>query len=274
VRKLNSKLFILGLVIGLLGFGAHSLNNTSLPVLAQGGENMTGTAEMSETSNVPTMNMTGLLTPPPPSPEPKCYTLTADRLFDGYTLYPNEQQPDTKAVLIKGEKVVKIGAFDILKKDCNNRVSLGNSTIMPGFIESHAHITFGDVLKEKVLEHGITTAQDTGGPLLPPEGGNGSLRLLSVGPIIQAPGGYPLNIFGGTSGLDQIGYTVTSVSEAENLVQKLVDGGATAIKIALEPGGEEGAPWMTPHRSNLVPTTPWPILSQEIVNAIVTKAHS
>jgi hypothetical protein len=206
--------------------------------------------------------------------ERNCYILTADRLFDGYSLYPNEQQPNTNAVLIKGEKVVKVGAFDNLKKECNNRLSLGNSTIMPGFIESHAHITFRDVPKDKVLEHGITTAQDTGGPLLPPEGGNGALRLLSVGPIIQAPGGYPLNIFGGTSGLDQIGATVRSVPEAENLVQKLVDGGATAIKIALEPGGEKGAPWMMSHGSNAVPSTPWPILSQEIVNAIVTKAHS
>ncbi len=262
------------MVIGILGFGVLSLNNTSMPVLAQGGENMTGMAEMSETSNIPTMNLTRLPTSLPPSPETKCYILTADRLFDGYTLYPNEQQPNTNAVLIKGEKVVKIGAFDNLIKECNNRVSLGDSTIMPGFIESHAHITFGDVLNDKVLEHGITTARDTGGPLLPPEGGNGTLRLLSVGPIIQAPGGYPLNIFGGTSGLDQIGYTVTSITEAENLVQKLVDGGATAIKIALEPGGEEGAPWMMPHGSNPVPTTPWPILSQEIVNAIVIKAHS
>jgi hypothetical protein len=206
--------------------------------------------------------------------EPECYIITADRLFDGYTLYPNEQHPDTNAVLIRGEKVANIGTFDNLKGECNKRIILGDSTIMPGFIESHAHITFGDILKDKVLEHGITTAQDTGGPLLPPAGGNGNLRLLSVGPIIQAPGGYPLNVFGGASGLDQIGYSVTSPTEAEDLVQKLVDDGATAIKIALEPGGEIGAPWMMPHGSNPIPTPPWPILSQETINAIVSKAHS
>ena len=84
---------------------------------------------------------------------------------------------------------------------------------MPGFIESHAHITFQNVLKNKVLEHGITTVQDTGGPLLPPEGGQGTLRLLSAGPIIQAPGGYPLNIFGVASGgYDKIGYPVSSAN--------------------------------------------------------------
>lgn len=52
------------------------------------------------------------------------------------------------------------------------------------------------LIKITVLRNGITTVQDTGGPLLPLTDGEGRLRLLSVGPIIQAPGGYPLNIFG------------------------------------------------------------------------------
>ena len=47
------------------------------------------------------------------------------------------------------------------------------------------------------------------------------------------------------------------LTEAEEVVQHLVDGGATAIKIALEPGGETGAPWMQPHDGLPVPTTPW-----------------
>ncbi|MEQ1559100.1 MAG: amidohydrolase family protein [Methyloglobulus sp.] len=123
-------------------------------------------------------------------------------------------------------------------------------------------------------EYAITTAQDTGGPLKVPEGGQGKLRLLSVGPIIQADGGYPLNIFGGgLGGYDQIGYPVSSVTEAQEVVQHLVDGGATAIKIALERGGETGAPWMQPH-DGPVPATPWPMLSPEIVQAIVAKAHA
>ncbi|MDD1642501.1 MAG: amidohydrolase family protein, partial [Methylococcaceae bacterium] len=158
--------------------------------------------------------------------------------------------------------------------------NLGHATILPGFIESHAHITFQNVRKDKVLEHGITTVQDTGGPLMAPEEGRGKLRLLSVGPIIQAPGGYPLNIFvhpspGGT--YDQIGYPVSSAAEAEEVVQHLVDGGATAIKIALEPGGEAGAPWMMPHGATPAPawtqTNQWPMLSPEVVKAITGKAH-
>jgi adenine deaminase len=40
---------------------------------------------------------------------------------------------------------------------------LHKETILPGFIESHAHVTFQNVRKDKVLVHGITTVQDTGG---------------------------------------------------------------------------------------------------------------
>lgn len=196
-----------------------------------------------------------------------CRLITADRLFDGFDLQINA------AVLIKDKKVVQVGAKDTLTGLCNNKMDLGDATILPGFIESHAHITFQNIRKDKVLEHGVTTVQDTGGPLMAPEGGRGQLRLLSVGPIIQAPGGYPLNIFGGEGGYDKIGYPVATDIEARNVVQHLVDGGATAIKIALEAGGETGAPWMQPHGELPVPTAPWEILSQPIVNAIVDEAH-
>lgn len=201
-------------------------------------------------------------------PPVSCQLLTAKRVFDGNN-FPQENM----AVLLEGDKVKQVDTPAKLSGLCENRVDLGDATILPGFIESHAHITFQNVRKEKVLRQGITTAQDTGGPLKPAEGGQGGLRLLSVGPILQAPKGYPSNIFGGTSGYDQIGYVLNSVSEAQESVQHLVDGGATAVKIALEPGGETGAPWMQPH-DGPVPETPWPILSEDIVKAIVVKAHA
>jgi imidazolonepropionase-like amidohydrolase len=196
-----------------------------------------------------------------------CQLLTAKRLFDGIN-FPQENM----AVLIEGGKVTRVGSPTELSSLCGHRVNLGDATILPGFIESHAHITFQNVTKSVVLKHGITTAQDTGGPLLAPQGGNGSLRLLSVGPILQAAGGYPLNIFGGESGYDKIGYVIDSAATAQEAGQHIVDGGATAIKIALEPGGETGAPWMQPH-DGPVPAAPWPMLSDDIVKAIVAKAH-
>lgn len=200
---------------------------------------------------------------------PECQVLSAARLFDGIN-FPQ----DNMAVLIEGDKIKQVGALTELSGSCANQINLGDATILPGFIESHAHITFQNVDKRIVLEHGITTVQDTGGPLLAEEGGEGKLRLLSAGPIIQAAGGYPTNIFGGgDGGYDKIGIQVASAAEAEKVVTNLVSGGATAIKVALESGGETGAPWMQPH-DGPVPATPWPILSQDIVNAIVAKAHA
>lgn len=198
---------------------------------------------------------------------PECQILTAARLFDGIN-FPQ----DNKAVLIEGNKIKQVGTLAELSSQCANQLDLGDSTILPGFIERHGHITFQNVNKSVVLKNGITTAQDVGGPLKAMEGGQGTLRLLSAGPIIQAVDGYPLNIFGGDGGFDKIGITVSSVTEAEAVVQELVSGGASAIVISLEPGGEPGRHWMT--HGNPIPATPWPMLSAEITQAIVTKAHA
>ncbi|MBY0474886.1 MAG: amidohydrolase family protein [Nitrosomonas sp.] len=206
----------------------------------------------------------------------QCYVLSADRVFDGFDLHENA------AVLIKGNKIVQVGDPNQLNGLCSRKMKLGDATILPGFIESHAHITFQKIPSDKVLKHGITTVRDTGGPLLKPMGGNGTLRILSVGPIIQAVDGYPLNIFGnhgtGTSGghdkYGTIGVAVATIEEAEKTVIDLVAGGSSMIKIALEPGGESGAPWMSNHGHGEPPQTPWPLLSLDIVKAIVTKTHA
>ncbi len=202
-------------------------------------------------------------------PKPSnCQLLTADRVFDGSNLLSNS------AVLIKKDKIAKVGTQASLKKSCSKKINLGNATILPGFIESHAHVSYQNVDHDTILRHGVTTVRDVGGPLYPPMGGNGELRLLSSGPILQAENGYPLNVFGGDSGYDKVGYVVKSVDEAEAAVTHLADGGAAVIKISLEPGGENGAPWMMQHGENPIPATPWPMLSEDIVKAIVAKAES
>lgn len=202
-----------------------------------------------------------------------CYVLAADRVFDGFNLLEHA------AVLIRNNKVIQTGDAIQLSKQCSRTVDLGDATILPGFIESHAHLTFQNIPAEIVLKHGITTARDTGGPLLKPSGGAGTLRLISAGPIIQASGGYPLNIFdhddhAGTDQYGGIGIVVSSTEEAQKVVKDLVDGGSALIKLSLELGGETGAPWMSSHGHGTPPATPWPLLSLDIVKAIVAKAHS
>lgn len=214
---------------------------------------------------------------------PACKIYAAARLFDG-----NNLQFDM-AVKIVGKTIAQVAPkAELNSSSCAKYQDLGDATILPGFIESHAHVTYQHVRKDTVLDNGITTVQDTGGPLMPPEGGVGKLRLLSVGPILQAPGGYPINIFGTSdthAGADvkpahdgdpyqEIGLEINTEFDGRTAVQHLADHGATAVKIALEPGGETGAPWMQPHGANPVPPTPWDILPEAVVKAIVDEAHN
>jgi imidazolonepropionase-like amidohydrolase len=98
-------------------------------------------------------------------------------------------------------------------------------------------------------------------------GGVGELRFLAAGPIITVQGGYPISVFG----KGYIAETAQSVDEAKALVRRLVGGGAAVIKIALEPGGEVGAPWSASHHTSEPP--PWPVTSLEVATAIVGEAH-
>ena len=88
-------------------------------------------------------------TPAPKTPKPpSCQILTADRLFDGVDLHLDW------AVLIKKEKIFAVGPQAQIKKAYCPKTKLGDATILPGFIESHAHITFQNIVKNKMLEHG------------------------------------------------------------------------------------------------------------------------
>jgi imidazolonepropionase-like amidohydrolase len=187
--------------------------------------------------------------------------ISAARVFDGNELLSNA------AVLIVDGKVVGVAAKDKLRSMADQEIELGDSTILPGFIELHAHLLLRKVRPDVVLRHGVTTVRDIGGPLRPPSGGSGELRLLTAGPIITIPGGYPIPVFG----KGYVAETAQTPDEARSLVRKLVAGGAAVIKIALEPGGEAGAPWSATHHATAPP--PWPISSVETVSAIVDEAH-
>lgn len=193
--------------------------------------------------------------------DPARLLISAARIFDG------KEIRNDAAVLVGGRNVIGVGSRDALRGQADIQMDLGDSTILPGFIELHAHIALRKIPRDVVLRHGVTTARDVGGPLLPPSGGVGELRLLTAGPIITVQGGYPISVFG----RGYVAETVQSAEEARQLVRKLVEGGAVVIKIALEPGGEFGAPWTMEHAASAKP--PWPMSSPEVVSAIVGEAH-
>jgi len=186
---------------------------------------------------------------------------SAARVFDGEKILENA------SVLVKNNKIISIGSQNDYKNQKLNRYNLGDATILPGFIELHAHILLTNVPTDKVLKHGVTTARDVGGPLKPISGGDGHLRLLTAGPILTTQKGYPISVFGKGFVAEAVG----TEEEAKTIVRKLVASGASSIKIALEPGGEPGAPWSNAHEGASSP--PWPMMSKNIVKSIVNEAH-
>jgi imidazolonepropionase-like amidohydrolase len=186
------------------------------------------------------------------------YVIAADRVFDGTRVLEDH------AVAVSGDRVAAVAPADRLPGP-GQRIRFAG-TLLPGFIDLHGHPLLGQVPPETILRHGITTIRDTGGPLVAPAGGDGRPRVLGAGPILTAPGGYPVPVFGPGAGLE-----VPDVQAARPAVGRLVAGGAALIKIALDPGGSPGAPW-NGHQLGSPP--PWPIPSVEVVRAIVEAAHA
>ncbi|WP_262964525.1 amidohydrolase family protein [Methylobacter psychrophilus] len=207
----------------------------------------------------------------------------AARVFDGTNMRTN-----TSVLVING-KIAQIDSREEFKSSPVKVIDLGDATLLPGFIELHAHLAFQHIPADVVLRHGITTLRDVGGPLHQPYGGDGSLRVLTSGPIITAVNGYPIP----GMGADNIAVPVATEEQARATVNKLIAGGAVVIKVALEPGGEVGAPWASghghghedkpvaghddPHHQPAHKTTDskmaWPLLPENIVKAIVDEAH-
>lgn len=216
-----------------------------------------------------------LLSPLVLAQEKTSWLILADRVFDGSVLHTKQ------AVLIKAGTIQALGPQTQFTDANIPRLDLGDATLLPGLIELHAHINYRKVATQTVLRHGITTARDLGGPVFAPKGGDGRLRQLTSGPLLTAPGGYPIP----TMGSENLAIPIGSAVEAQQVVQALAKQGATVIKVALEPGGEVGAPWAQSHhdrpaeddhagKTHAATKPTWPILSLETLTVIVNEAHS
>jgi imidazolonepropionase-like amidohydrolase len=192
--------------------------------------------------------------------------IEADRIFDGARF------AEGLAVLVRDGKIVRVAPPDQIQAGGARRLRVPGGTILPGFIDTHTHHLVNRVPAQRILNHGVTTARDLGGPVEPvtieqPY----QLRQFTSGPIITAPGGYPNVVFPGS------GVEVTGMENVRAKVNELVGQGASVIAVSLEPGGEAGAPWSQHHGHGHGhghgSQPPWPTLSDEELDAIVDEAH-
>lgn len=203
----------------------------------------------------------GLAAQPAAAQHKQSLLITADKLFDGANFAPGTG----KAVLVENGRIAAIGSAGMAVPFGTRVVNVPGGTILPGFIDMHTHHLVNKAPALRLLEHGVTTARDLGGPVTPvmldkPY----QLRQILSGPIITARGGYPMPVFPGS------GVEVSGAAAAVNKVRELVAKGASVIAVSLEPGGEIGAPW-TSHNATTPP--PWPTLTNAELRAVVTEAH-
>ncbi|MEO6421908.1 MAG: hypothetical protein ABIR84_04300 [Candidatus Nitrotoga sp.] len=81
--------------------------------------------------------------------EPTPILLHAARVFDG-----NDIRTNTSVLVING-KIARIDTRESFKTSNAQVIDLGDATILPGFIELHAHLTFQNVPADIVLKHGL-----------------------------------------------------------------------------------------------------------------------
>lgn len=146
--------------------------------------------------------------------------------------------PDS-ALVIEGTRIAHIGpASDIQVPTSGDVVDARGLTLIPGFVDAHVHIGFHP--PARVVAGGVTTVRDLGWPRdeisdLVDESSRPGFTgpsIVSVGPILTAPGGYPTHAAWAPPGT---GLEVRGADAAARAVDSLVEWGAVAIKIALNP---------------------------------------
>jgi imidazolonepropionase-like amidohydrolase len=216
-------------------------------------------------TEVPTLGPTATLVPTPTVVSAPRY----DLVLVGGTLIDATGAPPlgNAAIAIQGRQIVQIGTADTLRYSADTPIrDLSGATIMPGFINTHVHITGRtDADLRRWLRAGVTTIRDLAGPLaelvatrdrIRMAGDATFPRLLVAGPIVTVEGGYPFAV--GEQALRVEGLAVRDADDARSIVSALADGGADLIKLAVS--GRTDVHWME--------------LSDQEIAAITTTAHA
>ncbi len=192
-----------------------------------------------------------------------------DLVLVGGTLIDATGAPplENAAIAIQGQHIAHVGTADTLQYSADTPVvDVSGATIMPGFINSHVHISgLTDDDLRQWTRAGVTTIRDLAGPLdtlvatrerLRAANDPTFPRLLVAGPIVTVEGGYPFAVKEQTLRVE--GLAVRDADDARAIVSTLAEGGTDLIKLAVS--GRTDVHWME--------------LSDEEIAAITTTAHA
>jgi imidazolonepropionase-like amidohydrolase len=225
--------------------------------------------------------------------QPKTIALKAARLFDG----TSDSVVANGVVIVQGEKIVAAGANVAIPTDATV-IDLGDATLLPGFIDSHVHLTdesmdnwylqyFQGLMRQpaeqailatsfakKTLDAGFTTVRNVGASDYVDIGlrnaiNNGWVpgpRMLTAVHAIGATGGHgdgdPIPPARGFQQLGPIDGVCNGAAECRAAVRYQIKYGADVIKF-MPSGGV----------LSLSDPVDAPELSQEEMNAIVEESH-
>jgi imidazolonepropionase-like amidohydrolase len=167
--------------------------------------------------------------------------LVGGRLIDGTGADP----VDDAVLVIGGGRILAAGSRDTIEIPILSEVlDVTGMTILPGFFNAHVHRGLSTANLEAWALAGVTTVRDLGSnehslaifrDHVPAEPHRA--RLVAAGPMITVPGGYPIVPFGGSWNT-----VITSVNDARETGERLLDGPADLLKLALETGTMFGQP--------------------------------
>lgn len=163
-------------------------------------------------------------------------------------------------VAVHGNRIVAVGpSADFRIPEDAVVIDARGGAILPGVINAHSHrVALAATRRHLFLLDGVTSVCDLGDLLSRMnqfhqeeiESGPAA-RGFNAGPIITAPGGYPLSL---------AAYEIRGEDEAQIAVRDLHSRGADFIKVALEPG-----PILNEHL---------PVLNLQEVRSVVGTAHA
>ena len=155
------------------------------------------------------------------SPGEKTIAIVGATLIDG-----RGGEPLVNAsVIVRGTTIVAVGTADSVPVPAEAEVVQAQGmSLLPGLIDAHFHLNY-DSLPSLFLQHGVTSLRDPGAWIESYESARSlavpNPRLFLTGPHLDGfPPAYPQN-----------SYVVQDTEEAKQIVGRLADQGASAIKV-------------------------------------------